>query len=271
MLHSINTLQSPCACWKWFQNRFPSWIVPVSSTFLRPVPPLPVVAALAAIITFGSGSFLAQQITAPFPSHQVEIEPELDAAVHRYFETQEKEDVAGYMDMWSSAAQRPSPAMLKFIFDAGDDQYPEVAILRAARTTDGARVRVGALRVRTTTNQQGVVSTSRSRLVMSLVDVKEAGSWKLLKEGPAVDDLAAAIMEATSEEAHEQLLEADKDLVDSRLVEALSRRGTDLVRGRHTPVRRPCTNVRWRSRGASEIASRKGRRCRTWQCFLLSA
>ena len=101
------------------------WIVPVSSTFLRRVPPSPVVAALAAIITFGSGSFLAQQ--APFASHQVEIEPELDAAVHRYFETQEKEDVAGYIDMWSSAAQRPSPAMLKFIFDAGDDQYPEIA------------------------------------------------------------------------------------------------------------------------------------------------
>ena len=286
MLHSINTLQSLCACWKWFKNRFqgsqvlrsngsgfcgfvvraaspwarlcrnqswnrepleprtlrtlrtlepwnPSvWTVPVSSTFLRPVPPSPVVAALAAIITFGSGSFLAQQMTAPFPSHQVEIEPELDAAVHMYFETQEKEDVAGYIDMWSSAAQRPSPAMLKFIFDAGEDQYSEVAILRATRTADGARVRVGALRVRTTTNQQGVVSTSRSRLVVSLVYVKEAGSWKLLKEGPAVDDLAAAIMEATSEEAREQLLEADKSLVDSRLVEALSRRGTDLVRGR---------------------------------------
>ena len=183
-----------------------------------------------AIITFGGGSFLAQQ--APFASPQVEIEPELDAAVHRYFETQEKEDVAGYIDMWSSAAQRPSPAMLKFIFDAGDDQYQEIAILRATRTADGARVRVGAQRVRTTTNQQGVVSTNRSRLVMSLVYVKEAGSWKLLREGPAVDDLAAAIMEATSEEARQQLLEGDKDLVDSRLVEALSRRGTDLVRGR---------------------------------------
>ncbi len=92
-------------------------------------------------------------MTAPSPSHQVEIEPELDAAVHTYFETQEKEDVAGYIDMWSSAAQRPSPAMLKFIFDAGEDQYSEVAILRATRTADGARVRVGALRVRTTTNQ----------------------------------------------------------------------------------------------------------------------
>ena len=108
-----------------------------------------------AIITFGGGSFLAQQ--APFASPQVEIEPELDAAVHKYFETQEKEDIAGYIDMWSSAAQRPSPAMLKFIFDAGDDQYQEIAILRATRTADGARVRVGAQRVRTTTNQQGVL------------------------------------------------------------------------------------------------------------------
>ena len=81
-----------------------------------------------------------------------------------------------------------------------------MSILRATRTADGARVRVGALRVRTTINQQGVVSTSRSRLVVSLVYMKEAGSWKLLKEEGAVDNLAAAIMEATSEEAREQLL-----------------------------------------------------------------
>jgi tetratricopeptide (TPR) repeat protein len=176
--------------------------------------------------------FLAQQLPPDTPTAQVEIDPELDAAVHRYFETQEKEDVAGYIDMWSGTAQRPSPAMLKFIFDAGDDQYSEITILRVARTAETARVRVGALRVRSSTNPQGMVSTSRSRLVMSLMYVNEGGSWKLLREGPAVDDLAAALLEASSAEAREQLLAADKDLVDSRLVDALSRRGTELVRGR---------------------------------------
>jgi tetratricopeptide (TPR) repeat protein len=188
--------------------------------------------ALVGLLTLGSTGFLAQQLPSNAASAQVEIDPELDAAVHRYFETQEKEDVAGYIDMWSSGAQRPSPAMLKFIFDAGDDQYSEVAVLRATQTAGGARVRVGALRVRTATNPQGVTSTSRSRLVMSLVYVKEAGSWKLLREGPAVDDLAAALMEASSADAREQLLDADKDLVAGPLVDALSRRGTDLVRGR---------------------------------------
>jgi tetratricopeptide (TPR) repeat protein len=152
--------------------------------------------------------------------------------VHRYFETQEKEDVPGYMDMWSSTVQRPSPAMLKFIFDAGDDQYSEITILRATRTDEGARVRVGATRARTATNQQGVTSTSRSRMVMSLVYVREAGSWKLLREGPAVDDLAAALLESPDGETRERLLTADKEIVDSKLVDALSRRGTDLVRGR---------------------------------------
>jgi tetratricopeptide (TPR) repeat protein/CHAT domain-containing protein len=178
------------------------------------------------------GNVPAQQVPARPAPQRVEIEPELDAAVHRYFETQEKEDVPGYMEMWSSTVQRPSPAMLRFIFDAGDDQYSEITILRATRTDEGARIRVGATRARTTTNQQGVTSTNRSRMVMSLVYVQEAGSWKLLREGPASDDLAAALLEASTEEARQQLLAADKDLVDGKLVDALSRRGTDFVRGR---------------------------------------
>jgi tetratricopeptide (TPR) repeat protein len=187
-----------------------------------------VVVGLLAIV---GPALLAQQLQPDSGARQVEIEPALDAAVHRYFETQEKEDVAGYIDMWSGSVQRPSPSMLKFIFDAGDDQYSDISVLRVTRTGQGARVRVGAARARTSTNQQGVSSTSRTRLVMSLTFVEEAGTWKLLREGPAVDDLAAALLEATGDEERERLFAADSDLVDTKLVDAVSRRGTELVRG----------------------------------------
>jgi hypothetical protein len=65
--------------------------------------------------------------------------------------------------------------MLKFIFDSGDDRFSEISILRVTPTTEGARVRVGAARERSTTNPQGVVSTTRSRLTASLIFAKEIG------------------------------------------------------------------------------------------------
>jgi tetratricopeptide (TPR) repeat protein len=179
---------------------------------------------------------LAQQLRFEGASRQEAVDPALDAAVHRYFETQETEDVAAYLAQWSSAARRPTPAMLKFVFDSGDDRYSDITILRATPTTDGARVRVGALRERSTTNAQGVASTNRSRLTMSLIFVKEDGGWKLLREAPAVDDLAASLLEAPTVEARERLLVAEPDLVNSGLVQALSRRGTELVQGRQYPA-----------------------------------
>ena len=88
-------------------------IVPPRPDILRPLSHHGLsVAALQAIITLGSGTTDGRRL---FPSHQVEIEPELDAACTCL--SKRKEDVAGYIDMWSSAAQRPSPAMLKFIFN----------------------------------------------------------------------------------------------------------------------------------------------------------
>ena len=173
---------------------------------------------------------------------QEPIDPALDAAVHRYFETQESEDVAGDPSLWGSAAQRPSPAMLQFVFSAGDDCYSDIAVLRVVATPEGARVRVTAMRERTTTPAQGAGSTTRGPVTMSLIFVKEDGAWKLLREAPAVDDLAASLLEAPGSEARERLLAAEPALVTVALAGALSRRGTDL--GAHPAVRRRANGLR---------------------------
>ena len=67
----------------------------------------------------------------------------------------------------------------------------------------------------------------RSRLTTTLVYRKEDGGWKLLREMPAADDLAAALLEAPTAEDRERLLTAEPELVTSQLAEALSRRGTE--------------------------------------------
>ena len=79
-------------------------------------------------------------------AQQEPVDAALDSAVHSYFETQESEDVAGYLALWSSTATRPTPAMLTFIFDSGDDRFSDITIVRVTPTADGARVRVGAVR-----------------------------------------------------------------------------------------------------------------------------
>ena len=51
------------------------------------------------------------------------VDPALRAAVARFFELQEKEDVAGYLALWSPSGTPPRAEQLKYVFDNGDDKY----------------------------------------------------------------------------------------------------------------------------------------------------
>ena len=55
--------------------------------------------------------------------------------------------------------------------------------------------------------------------------MREGDEWKLVREGPAVDDLADRLIDAQTPEAREALLLAEPELVTDALVTALSRRG----------------------------------------------
>ena len=63
----------------------------------------------------------------------------LTAAVRLFFEMQEKEDVDGYLALWSMKAQRPQTLGLRYIFDNGDDKFSDIAITRVVPS--GNRVR----------------------------------------------------------------------------------------------------------------------------------
>ncbi|MEO7276253.1 MAG: tetratricopeptide repeat protein [Vicinamibacterales bacterium] len=187
--------------------------------------------ALSSLVgpVYGHGPAPDPQAAATPP---VVVEPGMDAVVRAFFTTQEAEDVAGYLALWSRTASRPSPAMLKFVFDSGDDRYSDISILRVDLTGAVTRVRVAATRDRTAVTPAGPGPSTHSRYIASLLMVREDGEWRLVGEAPAADDLATDLLAATSPEARETLLRESPALVNRQLVEAISRRSTDLIRDR---------------------------------------
>ena len=160
------------------------------------------------------------------PVPQEPVDPALASAVARFFAAQEAEDVEAYLALWSAKARRPRLEMLKYVFETGDDRFSDVRVTRVMPLGDHMRVRVAALRERTQPPRIAGRPPIVRRLTMdvSLTFVREDGDWKLLREGPASDDLAAALIESTSGEERKQLLAAEPDLLDERLVLAISRR-----------------------------------------------
>lgn len=163
---------------------------------------------------------------------QQEIDPELRAAVDRFFATQTAEDAEAYLALWSRTAQRPQLQQLKFIFESGDDRFLDLEITRAVVTGNTARLRVAVTRVRTalnSTNPDGSPRLFSSRLQLSLEFVQEDGAWKLVREGAPADELAGALIVTLDAGVRADMLKREADLVTARLLEALSRRADQLA------------------------------------------
>ena len=156
-------------------------------------------------------------------------DPAVRAAVERFFAVQEAEDVAGYLALWSSTVpqlrMQQLPSQLKFIFESGDDKFSGITITRVVPNGDELRVRVNAVRDRTSIRRQpdGTPIVSHSTLQTSLTFVREGGELKLLREGSAADDLAAAFLAAATAGDRDALLAAEPELVNEYFVTAVSR------------------------------------------------
>ncbi len=177
-------------------------------------------AAMAVVCAARPGALAAR-------SFQAADDPALRAAVERFFATQEAEDIPAYLALWSRAAARPEAGQLKYVFDSGDDAFTGISILRVMSSGGRVRVRVAAHRRRTMPRRAGGPPIAIDMdMMVGLTYVREDGGWKLVREGPAADDLAAALLEAGTSAARNALLENDADLLDDGLVTALARRGS---------------------------------------------
>lgn len=179
------------------------------------------------------GLLIAYLMVLALAGFRQEIDPGLKTAVDRFFATQVAEDADAYLALWSKTAKRPEAAQLKYIFDSGDDRFLDLEITRATVTGETARVRGSITRVRTAlsaTNPDGSPRLFSTRMTFALSYVKEDGEWKLVREGSPVDDLASALVTAPDAESRAALLQAEPELVTSRLLDAMGRHADAFAR-----------------------------------------
>lgn len=165
---------------------------------------------------------LALAVTLFHPQAET-VDPGLRRAVERFYATQEAEDIAGYLSLWSSSADRPRPEQLKYIFDAGDDKFSDITIAVVRSQGPQTVVRVSVNRERTVRRADGPPIVFRTAMVAALTYVREGDDWKLLREGTPIDALADALIAAPDATAREQSLVEQSDLVGPLLVSAVSR------------------------------------------------
>lgn len=127
----------------------------------------------------------AVQVPAPAPG-----DDDLRAAVQAYYEAQAQRDPDRAASFWSTAA---NPRITRDTFVAvfaepAEDQFV-VQIRGLTIAGNEARVRVEALRTRLIM-RDGLPVTSRTPFLNAQIWRKEAGVWKLLRDGPFAEDLA---------------------------------------------------------------------------------
>jgi tetratricopeptide (TPR) repeat protein len=151
------------------------------------------------------------------------VDPTLRAAVERFYATQQAEDIAGYLALWSPNADRPSPEQLKYIFSAGDDKFSEITITAVRPRGPQTVVRVSVNRERTVQRPDGSPLVFRTAIVAALTYAREDNEWKLLREGTPVDALADTLIAAPDADTRGQSLAEEPGLVSPLLVAAVSR------------------------------------------------
>jgi CHAT domain-containing protein/tetratricopeptide (TPR) repeat protein len=174
-------------------------------------------------VTVFAALLFVLQVAPPAPA--IAVDPAIAAVVTRFYETQEKEDIEGYLALWSPSAASPQRrTQVQYVFDQGDDAFADIVIAQVSIKGEIARLRVNARRTRTVPRPSGgtpLVMTSAMSVALTLERV--GGEWKLLTEGPAADHVAEILLEASSDAEREAVLAAESDLAGQPVLSALAR------------------------------------------------
>ena len=173
-----------------------------------------------------TGAAAALLCVALLAGPQVTDDDAVRTAVQQYFDAQARKDPEAALAFWSAAANpRPTRDAFVAVFGDGEDQFT-VDIQRVVFQGTEARVRVTAVRTRLIV-RDGRTATSRTALQNAQRWRKEAGGWKLLRDGPFADDIADELIAAAAAERPALYDKHRPDLVQARL--AISQRATMAV------------------------------------------
>jgi CHAT domain-containing protein/Tfp pilus assembly protein PilF len=157
-------------------------------------------------------------------------EAALRALVEEFYGSYAKKDLDGFLRLWSAmspelAARRET--MQKLFVDNEKIEVKGLVVRKLAVEGEKAKLRVeleiGAIEVKTSKPAAGF-----GKMVRALECMKEEGAWKVWREAPAEEDLAAALALLKTDDERSALLTAEKDLVTEKLVREMIRQGDRL-------------------------------------------
>src|SRR6266498_5164233 len=148
-------------------------------------------------------------VNALLNASQSSAETEARTVVEKYFALYAAKDLDGLMGLWS--AKLPDPAgkrkALGSQLETSDVIFSGLTISRVK--IEGERASLRCVLDMTTTNKQNR-RTATERRTSNFHLVREEGMWKLWEITPAVNDLAAALERAASEQEQEQILTQER-------------------------------------------------------------
>ena len=149
---------------------------------------------------------------------------DIRSVVEMFFSSYSREDLNSLLALWSekSTDLNQFREETKQRFAAFDATFTNVAFSRVTVEEERARVRMAADR---TANDTDARRSRTLRVVYDFTLIKEGGRWLILGVKDAIENLAAAVIAAQTDEERHALLASDPELVSITLIDTLNRSG----------------------------------------------
>jgi CHAT domain-containing protein/Tfp pilus assembly protein PilF len=197
---------------------------------MRFINPVRLVSVILACLLFSSALAQDESRKERTASVSATDEAALRALAEEFYASYVKKDLDGFLRLWSAkapelAARRQT--MQKLFNDHEKIEVKSVVIRKMAVEAEKAKLRVevemSAIEVKT-----GKPAAGFGKTIRAVEGVKEEGAWRVWREAPAEEDLAAALSVLKTDDERAALLTAEKDLVTERLVREIIRHGARL-------------------------------------------
>lgn len=176
-------------------------------------------------------AFIQHRSLDPAAAFAQSDDPALRAVVAAYLDALTKKELAAFKRLWSAASDSTSRAgELEQLFALDDYSYSNVQISGVSISTDRASLRVAfdLTSKRTMILDRGspTPKARTERVTRNLSFIKESDEWKLVRDVSAIEDLAAALIEAKTGSDRNAILDVESNLLTIELRQELLEKAT---------------------------------------------